>query len=169
LLNGLLNWKSRYNFVHLLKTANFYVMKKQKKNSKREVLGKSFSTTRAGLAFKHGFYLETAWILSLLCEKKARNLLKKIEQGHTVQGYSFEQSIKRIKYHHQSGRIPSLVKHMETGLIDEMREWKNFRNAILRDMVNVHISPKRLERLASEGITIYKKWNMSLKRIKNEL
>ena len=36
-------------------------------------------------------------------------------------------------------------------------------------MVSVHVSINRMERLASEGIVLYKRWNKSLKMIKMDL
>jgi hypothetical protein len=154
-----------YIFVNKF-TKNSLAMKKEKRTTKKSKKGRSFSASEAGLAFKHGFYLETAWILSLIFEKKAKSLLKKIEHVHPLQGYSFEQTIKRIKYHHQAGRVPQLEKHLDLGLIEEMRNWKNTRNTMLKDMVYVHVSHKRMERLASNGIALYKNWNRSLKRVK---
>ena len=126
-----------------------------------------FSVSDAGLAFKHEFYLETAWILSLLFERKAKNVLKIIEADPKTANYSFEQSINRIKHHHQAGRVPQLSEFLLPGLIDEMRNWKTSRNAMLKDMTTIHVSQQRMERLASEGISLYKKWNKSLKMVKN--
>jgi hypothetical protein len=138
---------------------------KPKKGKKEGV----FSVSDAGLASKHGFYLETAWILSNLFERKAKILLKIIEADPKTKGYSFEQSINRIKHHHQSGRVPRLTEFLAPALIDEMRSWKNSRNAMLKDMTTIHVSQQRMERLASEGISLYKKWNKSLKIVKNGL
>lgn len=144
-------------------------MKKEKNSAKKRTKGKSFSVRQTGLAYKNGFYLETAWILSLMFEQKAKSVLKKIEHAQTVQAYSFEQCIKRIKFHHQSGRIPLPEKHLTLELIEEMRAWKNNRNTMLKDMVNVHVSLNRMERLASDGIALYKKWTSSMKQVKKIL
>ena len=138
---------------------------KIKKGKKEGIL----SVSNAGLAFKHGFYLETTWILSLLFERKAKNLLKRIENDPKTNGYSFEQSIKRIKYHHQAGRVPQLEEFLDLALIEEMRNWKNYRNTMLKDMITIHVSQKRMERLASAGILLYKNWNKSLKNVKNKM
>ena len=143
-------------------------MKKGKKTKTHKKENK-FSVTIAGLAFKNGFYLETVWILSLIFEKKAKSVLKLIDSASDVNGYSFEQSIKRVKYHHQAGHTPGLEMYLDPGVIDEMRNWKNNRNTMLKDMVSVHVSQQRMERLALEGITLYKKWNKSLKNAKKEM
>ena len=144
-------------------------MKRKKKGPKKDPDQKSFATSKAGLAFKHGFYIETSWILSRMIEKKTKSLLIKLETRQTLQNYSFEQSIKRIKYHHMAGKVPQLVLNLELGLIDEMRNWKNNRNTMLKDMVSVHVSEHRMERLASDGIALYKRWNKSIKLVKTEM
>lgn len=144
-------------------------MKRKKHVAKKELKECNYSAAKAGLAFKHGFYLETAWILSAIFEKKSKSLLKRLETRQVLQSYSFEQSIKRIKYHHLSGRVPQLKLYLDLNLIEEMRNWKNSRNTMLKDMVSVHVSIKRMERLASEGIVLYKRWNKSLKLIKTDL
>jgi hypothetical protein len=144
-------------------------MKKGTKKASAAKKAKGNPAGIAGLAFKHGFYLETSWILSLIFEKKAKNLLKQIERAAHVKGYTFEQSIKRIKYHHLGGRITELEMNLDLGLIDAMRNWKNTRNTMLKDMITMHVSHQRMERLASEGITMYKKWNKSLKSVKREM
>ena len=144
-------------------------MKKGKKSTKKSKKENKFSVTFAGLAYKHGFYLETAWILSLIFEKKAKSFLKRIEGASNVHGYSFEQSIKRVKYHHQAGHIPGLEMQLDLGVIEEMRNWKNARNTMLKDMATIHVSQQRMERLALTGITLYKKWNQSLKNVKRAM
>jgi hypothetical protein len=144
-------------------------MKRKKNGARKKGKDGCCSVSRAGLAYKQGFYLETAWILSQMFEKKTKSILKKFETTQTMQGYSFEQSIKRIKYHHLAGKVPQLITYLDLGLIEEMRNWKNTRNTMLKDMVSVHVSKNRMERLASEGITLYKRWNKSVKQVKAEL
>jgi len=123
----------------------------------------------AGLAFKHGFYLETGWILSLLFEKKAKNLLRRIENEPRSAGYSFEQSIRRMKYLYRAGCVPQLNEFLDKGLIDEMWHWKKTRNSMLKDMMTSRVSQPRMERVASEAISLYKKWNRGLKIVRDAL
>ncbi len=144
-------------------------MKRKKKGAKKDQENKIYAASKAGRAYKQGFYLETSWILSRMIEKKNKSLLIKIETRQPLQSYSLEQSIKRIKYHHLAGRVPQLVRNLELGLIDEMRNWKNRRNTMLKDMLSVHVSENRMERLAYEGIALYKRWNRSIKHVKTEM
>ena len=139
--------------------------KKTKKGKKAE----GGSVSDAGLAFKHGFYLETTWILSQLFERKAKSVLRRVNGDQATTSYSFEQSVKRIKYIHQSGQLPQLATLLDAGSIDGIRNWKNNRNAMLKDMISTHVSTGRMERLASEGITLYKTWSKSLKSVKKEM
>ncbi|MEI6684460.1 MAG: hypothetical protein WCO44_17690 [Bacteroidota bacterium] len=139
------------------------------RKSKKEKNGGVVSASDAGLAFKHGFYLETVWILSQLFERKVKRVLKRIDNEQVTEGYSFEQCLKRIKYLHQSGRVPQLETFLDAGLIDGMRNWKNNRNAMLKDMITIHVTSGRMERLASEGISLYKTWSKSLKTVKKAL
>lgn len=144
-------------------------MKRKKKGAKKDPDQKIYSASKAGLAYKHGFYLETSWILSRMMEKKTKSLLIKLETRQPLQSYSFEQCIKRIKYHHLTAKVPQLGMNLELGLIDEMRNWKNNRNTMLKDMVIVHVSEQRMERLASEGIALYKRWNKSIKHVRTAM
>ena len=144
-------------------------MKKENKAKKKENPKKRFSASEAGLAFKHGFYLETVWILSMILEKKTKNYLSQIDATYDIQGFSFEQCISRIRYLHKAGRIPAIGKHIDIVLIDGMRKWKSTRNKMLKDMILVHVSQTRMERVALDGIALYKKWNKALKNIKNEI
>ena len=73
-------------------------MKTGKNQTKKGKIKGFPSVVEAGLAFKHGFYLETGWILSLQFEKKAKKLLRQIENEPRPAGYSFEQCIRRMKY-----------------------------------------------------------------------
>ena len=141
-------------------------MKKDKKKlKKRQESGKKM-LQETGLAMKHEFYLEASWILSSILEKKLKKMLEKIENVSPGAGYSFEQSIKRIKHLHLVKKHPLFSDHFEVGLIDEIRNWKNQRNTILKDMLEVHVSKARLERLALEGTRLLKEWNMAQRKFK---
>ena len=139
--------------------------KKQSENKKSEVK-KQFN--KAKLAIKSEFYLEASWILSSMMEKKLKRILEKIENLSPGTGYSLEQFVKRVKYLHITSRYPLFSNNFEVRLIDEIRNWKNQRNAILKDMQDVHVSQARLERLALEGMRLLKEWNKAYKKFKSE-
>ncbi len=138
-------------------------MKKSKKDAvKQKSTGKKL-TQKAGFAVKNKFYLEASWILSSMMEKKLKKLLEKIEKQQPGKGFTFEQSIKRVKFLHLTSKNPLLSAHLSVVLIDEIRNWKNQRNTILNDMQDVHVSEARLERLATEGIRLFKELNKANK------
>lgn len=122
----------------------------------------------AGLAIKHGFYLEASWILSTLFEKKLTKTLEKLEATAQKRNLTFAQLIKRVKFLIIRPKGSELANHISVGLIDEIRNWKNLRNDILKDMPDIHVSQERLERLATEGVKLYKELNNISKSEKSE-
>jgi hypothetical protein len=84
-------------------------------------------------------------------EKRLKRLLGEIENQNPGAGFTLEQSIKRLKFLHVKSRHAGLQKHYSLALIDELRNWKNQRNEILKDLPDVHVSQARLERLAGDG------------------
>ena len=137
------------------------VIKKRKKDGKKLV-------EKAGLAIKNEFYLEASWILSSIIEKKIKDLLGKLENHKPGNGFSLEQSIKRVKYLYLTSKYPLLTTHFTVMFIDELRNWKNQRNNIMKDMLDVHVSKARMERLALDGIRLLKELNAAHKKFKAE-
>ena len=137
------------------------IVKKRKKNGRKLV-------EKAGLAIKNEFYLEASWILSSIIEKKMKDLLAKLENHKPGTGFSLEQCIKRIKYLHLTSKFPLLTAHFTISFIDELRNWKNQRNTIMKDMLVVHVSKIRMERLAIDGIRLLKELNAAHKKFKAE-
>ncbi len=121
---------------------------------------------KAGLAIKHAFYLEASFILATLFEQKLKKLLGRIE-NQPGSGFTLEQSIKRVKYILVSEKVPDITSYVDVALIDNLRIWKNQRNEILKDMPDVHVSQARLERLATDGVRLYKELNKAAKAFKS--
>jgi hypothetical protein len=142
------------------------VMKRKKKKAEKKGIGKKL-IERAGLAIKHEFYLEASWILSSMFERKLKKLLGQIENQVPGPGFTLEQSIKRVKYLHVNTKHPQLTSTFKVGLIDGIRNWKNQRNEILKDIPDIHVSQARLERLATEGVKLYKEFNKSARSFKS--
>jgi hypothetical protein len=137
------------------------VVKKRKKNGKKLV-------EKAGLAIKNEFYLEASWILSAIIEKKMKGLLVKLENHKPGNGFSLEQCIKRVKYLHITSKSPILTTNFTIKFIDDLRNWKNQRNNIMKDILEVHVSKARMERLAMDGIRLLKELNSAYKKFKAE-
>ena len=141
-------------------------MERKKNKRGKKVCGKKL-TEKAGMAMKHEFYLEASWILSSMFERKLKKLLCLIENHAPGTGVTLEQSIKRVKYLHVSSKYPALTSHLNVQTIDQIRAWKNQRNEILKDMPGVHVSEVRMERLASDGVKLYKELTKALKSFKS--
>jgi len=140
-------------------------MKRKKNKSGKKGMGKKL-TEMAGLAIKHEFYLEASWILSTIFERKLLKILDKLQEPQQKQGMSFSQLIKRVKYINVSSQHPDFSAHIKVGLIDDIRNWKNQRNEIYKDMAEVHVSKARLERLSIEGLRLFKELNNATKSLK---
>jgi hypothetical protein len=140
---------------------------KRKKSKTARKKGGTKLIEKAGLAVKHEFYLEASWILSALFERKLHKVLDMIQPPSQSRGLTFEQSIKRVKYWLLSSKYPDLSTHFKVGLIDDVRNWKNQRNDILKDMPDIHVSKARLEKLATEGVKLYKLLNKAVKSVKS--
>ena len=139
------------------------------KRKKNKVPKKSKSiklVEKAGLAIKNEFYLEATWILTAMFEGKIGRVLDKLEPASLRQGLTFAQLVKRLKYLHVSGKYPELMNGFDIALIDEIRNWKNQRNEILKDLPDIHVSPARMERLATGGVKLYKEFNKRVKAFK---
>jgi len=151
------------NLIHEPKHA----VMKRKKNKTAKKRGGTKLIEKAGLAIKHEFYLEASWILSTLFERKLYKVLEKLQPPSQTRGLTFEQSIKRVKYWYLSSKYPDLTAHFKVELIDEVRSWKNQRNDILKDMPDIHVSQARMEKLATEGVKLYKELNKAVKSFKS--
>ena len=142
------------------------VMKPKQKKAEKKGGGKKL-IKRATLAIKQEFYLEATWILATLFEKKLGKILEKLETSVQKQGVDFAQSVKRIKYLHISAKHPDLVAHFQLGLFDEIRNWKNHRNEILKDIQQINVSRPRMERLANTGLKLYRELTKAAKSFKS--
>ncbi len=107
-------------------------------------------------------------IISSILEARLRTLITRVEQSNPGSGFNLEQCLKRVKFLHLSGRDPKLCNHLEIQLIDDLRRWKNQRNAILKDLAEIHVSSRRMEHQANEGVDLLKKFTASYRKYKKE-
>jgi hypothetical protein len=139
-------------------------MKKKKRGNKGKK-GKDL-TTQAGLAIKNQFFTEAIWIISEILEKRLKNLLVKTDEQKPGAGFTLEQCIKRIKHLHVSDKSEVLRNFFDLKLIEKTMTWKNQRNTLVKDMLNVHVSMPRKEALAIDGVRLLKEWNKANKNFK---
>lgn len=143
-------------------------MKKTKKSAAKAEHSKKKSIQQAKLAVKNQFYLEASWLISSLLESRLKNLLRKADHQQPLTGFTLEQSIKRVKFLLLTSENATLTGAFDVALIDEIRNWKNQRNTILNDMIDVHVSQSRLERLSMDGMRLYRDWKKAAKQFKSD-
>lgn len=151
-------------------------MKKKKRNQKKEKREKQVRKinpvkeliSKAIIAGKYGFYLEASWIISEVVEIRVKEILKITDQDPVRRGMNLEQCLKRVKYLLVNKQVPLVEKHFTILFLDELRNWKNNRNTILKDLLTIHVSKQRIEKLAEDGIILMKELNDSWKPFKKE-
>ena len=139
-------------------------MKRKKRKSEKKS-GKKL-VEKAGLAMKHEFYLEASLIISYLMERKLKKVRQKIEKQTINPGFTLDQSIRRVKFLLLSSNQTELTERFSVVFIDEIRNWKNQRNEVFRDITERNVSHARMERLATEGVKLYKTLNNAAKLAK---
>ncbi|MEI7661539.1 MAG: hypothetical protein WCK34_05055 [Bacteroidota bacterium] len=144
-------------------------MKKLKNDQKKDKKSGKKQACKINLVFDKKYYLEAIWMLSSELEKKLKKQLLNLENINPGSGYNLEQSIKRVKHLHRTLKYPLFSDHFDVGLIDAIRNWKNQRNSIFKDMQDVHVSQARLEKLAGEGIGLLEEWNKANRKFKSEM
>ncbi|MCX6288054.1 MAG: hypothetical protein NTY96_13160 [Bacteroidetes bacterium] len=116
-------------------------------------------TIAAGNAMKNGFYTEAIWILSGIMEARLKKLILITEIKNPGAATGLEQHLKRIKLLQTREVYSTLKTHFPTSLISSLREWKNNRNIMMKDMLEMHVSWERKERMAKQGISLLKSLN----------
>jgi hypothetical protein len=140
-------------------------MKKEQKRPRKTVKA---LIPKAGIAYKNEFYLEAIMIISAILEARLRTLITRVEKSNPGIGFNLEHCLKRVKFLHLSGRDPKLCKNLEIQMIDDLRRWKNQRNAILKDLAEIHVSHRRMEHQANEGVDLLKKFTASYRKYKKD-
>ena len=116
-------------------------------------------TIAAGNAMKNGFYTEAIWILSGIMETRLKKVIMITEIKNPGAASGLEQHLKRIKLLQTREQYSTLKSHFPSTLISSLREWKNSRNIMMKDMLEMHVSWERKERMAKQGIALLKSLN----------
>ena len=141
-------------------------MKKKRGKIKKPVKTVKEMTVLAGKAMKNGFYIETIWILSEIMEVRLKKIIIIAKGSSPASASGLEQYLKRIKLLLSRGQHTHLTTHFPSGLIASLRSWKNNRNTLMKDMIVMHVSWERKERLAKKGVGFLKKLNKVYKDYK---
>jgi len=123
-------------------------------------------TIAAGSAMKSGFYTEAIWILSAIMETRLKKMIIITEGKNPGAAYGLEQHLKRIKLLQSREQYSLLKSHFPSGLINSLRSWKNNRNIMMKDMLEMHVSWERKERQAKHGIALLKELNKAFRKYK---
>lgn len=142
------------------------MMKKKKSSKELERHSTKKLLELAGRAIKNEFYLEASWIFSVIFDRRIKRILEKYEGRQRVSGFTFEQSIKRFKHLLLTVNNNELAAGFDTALIDRIRQWKNQRNLMLKDMLEIRVSQARMERLSCDGVRLYKEFSKAIKSYK---
>ena len=124
--------------------------------------------TKAGEAIKNEFYLEGTWIISKLMEEKLKNLLTRFENHNPGLSFGIDQCLKRIKFLTLKDNSSILARYIEMRLIDDIRNWKNQRNVLFKDVLHLHVSKKRMKKTSEDGIILLQELLQSAKKFKYE-
>jgi hypothetical protein len=123
-------------------------------------------TIAAGNAMKNGFYTEAIWILSGIMEARLKKMIILTEGRNPGAASGMEQHLKRIKLLQTRERYALLKSQFPSTLINAMRSWKNNRNIMMKDMLEMHVSWERKERQAKQGVALLKQLDKVYKHYK---
>lgn len=123
-------------------------------------------TIAAGNAMKNGFYTEAIWILSGIMEARLKKIIILTENLNPGAASGMEQHLKRIKLLQTREQYSVLKEHFPSTLINALRLWKNNRNIMMKDMLEMHVSWERKERQAKQGVELLKELNKVYKHYK---
>ncbi len=123
-------------------------------------------TLSAGIALKNGFYTETIWILSEIIEERLRKVIVITEKMKPGAASGIEQHIKKVKLLLSKEHNASLKEHFPFTLVSSLRSWKNNRNTMMKDMLAMHVSSERKQRIANQGIAVLKELDKVYKHYK---
>jgi len=113
-------------------------------------------TIAAGNAMKNGFYTEAVWILSGIMETRLKKMIILTEGRNPGAASGMEQHLKRIRLLQTRERYAILKSQFPSALINALRTWKNNRNIMMKDMLEMHVSWERKERQAKQGVALLK-------------
>ena len=123
-------------------------------------------TIAAGNAMKNGFYTEAIWILSGIMENRLKKVIILTEGRNPGAASGMEQHLKRIKLLQTRERYSILKSQFPPVLINALRTWKNNRNIMMKDMLDMHVSWERKERQAKQGVALLKQLDKVYKHYK---
>jgi hypothetical protein len=137
-------------------------MKEKKPKSAKKLL------PMASLAMKNEFYYEAVIIISSIMEAKLKTVITRVDKSNPGSAYTLEPCIKRVKFLVVNGKDALLAGHFDAAFLDELRNWKNHRNIIFKDLPETQVSRYRIEKLAKDGFALLTRLTLSYKKFKKD-
>lgn len=105
-------------------------------------------------ALKSEFYYEAIFIEYAIIEDRTSSLLR--HANITIVEPTLNNKIKTLKFNHVF-KDEYIKKHLSFELLDSVRKWKNKRNTIIHDLINLSYSNEDVKKIALEGQEVVKK------------
>ena len=140
-------------------------MKQRKQTAEKKTSAKKL-VEKAEMAIKHEFYLEAIWIVSAAFERKLVKILDLLQPSPQRPVFTFTRLLQLVKKLNINTMYPGLSTNFNEEILDEIREWKNQRNEMLKDLSDIHVSQARLRRLATQGFNLFREFSVAVKSLK---
>ena len=104
-------------------------------------------------ALRYEFYYEAIFIEYAIIEDRTSSLLR--HANITIYDPTLNNKIKAIKFNRKF-KDSYIKKHLSSDLLDSIKDWKNKRNALIHDLINLSYSNDDIKKIALEGYQIIK-------------
>lgn len=104
-------------------------------------------------ALRYEFYYEAIFIEYAIIEDRTSSLLR--HANITIYDPTLNNKIKAIKFNRKF-KDSYIKKHLSLELLDSIKDWKNKRNVLIHDLINLSYSNDDIKKIALEGWQIVK-------------
>lgn len=107
------------------------------------------------------FYYESIFIIYAIIEDRTESMLRHANIETVDENnwdLSLNEKLKKIK-RENIFKQDYIKKHLSKELINEVHDWKNKRNDLIHDLVNVEYDNKEIKKLSLEGYELVKQLN----------
>lgn len=132
-----------------------YMDKQKKKDRYSELMSK------LKISIQEEFYYETIFIVFAILEDRTESLLKHANVNilkEDNQKLSLSEKLEKIK-HHDIFHSEYVQKHLTKELIQKIYDWKNKRNLLMHELINLQYHNDEIEELAFDGYELVKVLN----------
>lgn len=129
------------------------------KNKKRDKYSDLMSKLKKSI--EDNFYYESIFIIFAVLEDRTESLLKHAHINiikHDNQKLSLSEKLDKIK-NSEIFKDEYIKKHLTNEMINQIYEWKNKRNLLMHNLINLEYCNSEIEELALDGYELIKKLN----------